>query len=57
MDVGTTDIVSFKDKILMMIRDRGHALTVDIDIKNIDHLNDIISALKASKVISYVSRA
>lgn len=38
LDVGTTDIVSFKDKILMMIRDRGHALTVDIDIKNPDEI-------------------
>ena len=31
MDVGYTDIVSMKDKILMMVRDRGHALTIEID--------------------------
>ena len=32
-------------------------ILIDVDIKNIDHLNDIIAALKASKVISFVSRA
>jgi GTP pyrophosphokinase len=32
-------------------------ILVDLDVKNIDHLNDIISGLKASKVISFVSRA
>ncbi len=31
MDVGTTDIISKENKILMMVRDRGHALTIDID--------------------------
>ena len=31
MDVGYTDIISMENKILMMIRDRGHALTIDID--------------------------
>ena len=32
-------------------------ILVDLDVKNIDHLSDIISGLKASKVISFVSRA
>ena len=32
LDCGWTDIISMKDKILMMVRDRGHALTIDIDI-------------------------
>jgi len=31
LDVGWTDIVSIQDQILMMVRDRGHALTLDID--------------------------
>lgn len=31
LDVGDTDIVSMEDRTLMMIRDRGHALTIDID--------------------------
>ena len=31
-------------------------ILVDIDVKNTDHLNDIISTLKRSKVISFVSR-
>lgn len=30
-DCGWTDIISMQDKILMMIRDKGHALTIDID--------------------------
>jgi len=34
MDLGTTDIVSFDNKIIMMIRDLGHALTIEIDIEN-----------------------
>lgn len=34
MDCGITDIVSLKNKILMMIRDRGHALTIDINTTN-----------------------
>ncbi len=31
LDVGWTDIVSIQDQILMMVRDRGHALTLTID--------------------------
>lgn len=31
LDVGDTDIVSMEDRTLMMIRDRGHSLTIDID--------------------------
>ena len=30
LDVGWTDIVSLKEKVIMMVRDRGHALTIDI---------------------------
>ena len=32
MDCGFTDIISLKNKVLMMVRDRGHALTIDINI-------------------------
>lgn len=31
LDVGITDIISMKDKVYMMVRDRGHALTIDMD--------------------------
>ena len=31
-------------------------ILVDLDVKNTDHLSDIMSGLKASKVISFVSR-
>lgn len=34
MGCGITDIVSLKNKVLMMIRDRGHALTIDMDTTN-----------------------
>lgn len=34
LDVGWTEIVSMQNKILMMVRDRGHALTIDIDTTN-----------------------
>ena len=34
LDLGPTDIVSFDNKIIMMIRDLGHALTIEIDIEN-----------------------
>lgn len=34
LDIGTTDIVGFDNKIIMMIRDLGHALTIEIDIEN-----------------------
>ena len=34
MDCGIKDIVSLKNKVLMMIRDRGHALTIDMDTTN-----------------------
>lgn len=32
-------------------------LLLDVDVKDLKHLTDIIAALKASKVVSYVSRA
>lgn len=32
-------------------------LIVDVEVKDLKHLTDIIAALKASKVVSYVSRA
>ena len=35
MGCGITDIVSLKNKVLMMIRDRGHALTIDMDTTNL----------------------
>ncbi len=31
MNCGITDIISMKDKILMMVRDKGHALTIEVD--------------------------
>ena len=34
MNCGSTDIISLKDKILMMVRDRGHALTIEIETLN-----------------------
>ena len=33
------------------------AKVLNIDVKDLKHLTDIIAALKASKVVSYVSRA
>ena len=36
LDVGYTDIVSMKDRTLMMVRDRGHALTIDINSSDKD---------------------
>ena len=32
-------------------------ILVDIEVKDLKHLTDIIAALKASKVVSYVARA
>jgi GTP pyrophosphokinase len=32
-------------------------ILVDVEVKDLKHLTDIIAALKASKVISYVARA
>ena len=32
-------------------------LLVDVEVKDLKHLTDIIAALKASKVVSYVARA
>lgn len=32
-------------------------LLIDLDVKSLQHLNTIVAALKASKVVSYVSRA
>ena len=34
--IGDTDIISMDDKIIMMVRDLGHALTVEIDILDND---------------------
>ena len=31
MDCGITDIIALNGKVLMMVRDRGHALTIDMD--------------------------
>lgn len=31
LDVGWTDIISMPNKVCMMVRDRGHALTIDMD--------------------------
>lgn len=39
LDVGYTDIVSMEDRTLMMVRDRGHALTIDIDSSDIDNID------------------
>lgn len=36
MDCGITDIISLQNKVLMMVRDRGHALTIDMDISKQD---------------------
>lgn len=38
MDIRDTDIVSMKDKTLMMIRDKGHALTIDINSADKDNV-------------------
>lgn len=38
LDCGWTEIVSMTDKILMMVRDRGHALTIDIDTAKKDDI-------------------
>ena len=32
LECGYTDIISMKNQILMMIRDRGHALTIELDL-------------------------
>ena len=34
LDVGITDIVSMQNKIIMMIRNRGHALSIEIDLSD-----------------------
>lgn len=34
LNLGITDIVAFQNKIIMMVRDLGHALTIEIDIDN-----------------------
>lgn len=33
LDVAFTDILSLKDKILIMVRDRGHALTIEVNVR------------------------
>lgn len=38
LDVGWTDIISLEDQIFMMVRDRGHTLTIDIDTSKDDYL-------------------
>lgn len=50
MDIGWTEIVSMPDKIIMMVRDRGHALTVDIDTSN---KNDIAVKYFVPKICNY----
>lgn len=37
LDVGSTDIISLENQIFMMVRDRGHALTIDIDTSKDDY--------------------
>ena len=32
-------------------------ILIDVEVKDVKHLNDIITALKASKVVSYVARS
>ena len=39
LDVGATTILSLDEKVLMMIRDRGHALTMDIDTSKEDGID------------------
>lgn len=39
LDVGCTDIVSMEERTLMMVRDRGHALTIDIDSIDKDNID------------------
>ena len=39
IDVGFTDIVSLESNVLMMIRDRGHALSIDIDTSKKDGID------------------
>ena len=36
MDCGVTDIISLQNKVLMMVRDKGHALTIDMDTSKQD---------------------
>ena len=39
INCGETDIISLKDKILLMVRDRGHALTIEIEALNQDEVD------------------
>ena len=39
IDVGYTDIIGLKDKVLIMIRDRGHALSIDLDTSRDDGID------------------
>ncbi|MBR3133326.1 MAG: hypothetical protein IKG42_04605 [Clostridia bacterium] len=39
MDCGITDIISLENKVLMMVRDRGHALSIDINTANLDEID------------------
>lgn len=39
LDIGYTDIVSMEGRTLMMVRDRGHALTIDIDSSDKDNID------------------
>ena len=36
--IGCTDILNLDKKILIMIRDKGHALTIDINLENLDSI-------------------
>lgn len=70
LDVGYTDILSISEnKIIMMVRDRGHALTIDIELKddkylvkyfipklcNIDMVNKLKGVNKVTKNDNYTT--
>lgn len=42
LDVGQTDILSLNNKIFLMIRDKGHALSIEININEICDINYFI---------------
>ena len=49
LDIGFTDILSLDDRVIMMIRDRGHALSIDIDTsdKDMAKINYFIPKLRS----------
>ena len=60
---GNTDIVSLKNKILIMVRDRGHALTIQVEINNNDFWITYfipkicnLEMVKALKGINYIDK-